>query len=74
MIAAVTRGLPVDEKLVPVLLETDAPYIGLIGSRRRWALTVESLVEQGISREALRRIHAPIGLELGAETAEGGSR
>jgi len=68
VIAAVTRGLPVDEKLIPALLETDAPYIGLIGSRRRWALTVESLVEQGISREALRRIHAPIGLELGAET------
>lgn len=67
-VVAVTRGLPVDERLIPALLATDAPYIGLIGSRRRWALTVESLVEQGISKDELARIHAPIGLELGAET------
>ena len=67
-VAAVTRGLPVDEKLLPVLLATDAPYIGLIGSRRRWVLTVETLAEQGISQADLARIHAPIGLELQAET------
>ncbi len=67
-IAAVTRGLLVDRDLLPALLATDAPYIGLIGSRRRWALTVEALVEQGVSREDLQRVHAPIGLELKAET------
>ena len=67
-IVAVTRGLAVDEKLIPALLATDVPYIGLIGSRRRWALTVESLVEKGVARDDLTRIHAPIGLELGAET------
>jgi xanthine dehydrogenase accessory factor len=67
-VAAVTRGLPVDEKLIPVLLATDAPYIGLIGSRRRWALTVEALAKQGISQADVGRIHAPIGLELQAET------
>lgn len=69
-IAAVTRGLPVDEKLIPALLETDAAYIGLIGSRRRWALTVKTLEEKGISREKLSRIHAPLGLELNAETPQ----
>ena len=37
-VAAVTRGLPVDKNLLPALLKTDAAYIGLIGSRRRWAL------------------------------------
>lgn len=68
VVAALTRGLPVDEKLIPLLLKTEAPYIGLIGSRRRWALTIEALVEQGVSHEDLRRIRAPIGLELGAET------
>ncbi len=67
-LVAVTRGLAVDKDLIPALLATDAPYIGLIGSRRRWAMTVQALVEQGISREALARIHAPIGLELRAET------
>jgi xanthine dehydrogenase accessory factor len=67
-LVAVTRGLVVDKELIPALLATDAPYIGLIGSRRRWAMTAQALVEQGISQDALARIHAPIGLELRAET------
>lgn len=68
-VAAVTRGLPVDIHLVPALLATDAPYIGVIGSRRRWALTVKTLrEEQGLTGEQLARVHAPIGLELQAET------
>lgn len=68
VICAVTRGLPVDIALFPALLATDAPYIGLIGSRRRWALTRQALMETGITPEQLTRVHAPIGLEIGAET------
>lgn len=68
-IAAVTRGLPIDVHLIPALLATDAAYIGLIGSRRRWALTMRALRdEHGISEGQLARVHAPIGLELNAET------
>src|SRR5687768_2766918 len=68
-IAAVTRGLPVDLTLIPALLQTDAPYIGLIGSRRRWALTTKALRDQySLTDAQLARIHAPIGLELNAET------
>lgn len=68
-VAAVTRGLPVDIHLIPALLATSAPYIGLIGSRRRWALTIKALREdKQIQAEALARVHAPIGLELRAET------
>ncbi len=68
-IAAVTRGLPVDVHLLPALLATDAPYIGLIGSRRRWALTIKALEdEHGMSKETLARVRAPIGLEIEAET------
>jgi xanthine dehydrogenase accessory factor len=68
-IAAVTRGLPVDLRLIPALLGTDAPYVGLIGSRRRWALTVKALEkEHGLTGTQLSRVHAPIGLELEAET------
>lgn len=69
-IACVTRGLPVDVNLIPALLATDAPYIGLIGSRRRWALTVQALREQGLTDAQLTRVHAPIGLELEAETPQ----
>ncbi len=67
-VAAVTRGLPVDLGLIPALLATDAAYIGLIGSRRRWALTAKALKENGLDDVQLTRIHAPIGLELEAET------
>ena len=67
-IAAVTRGLPVDQNLFPPLMQTSAAYIGLIGSQRRWALTAKALREQGITDADLARIHAPIGLELNAET------
>jgi xanthine dehydrogenase accessory factor len=69
-VAAVTRGLPVDEQLFPALLSAPVPYIGLIGSRRRWALTVKALEARGISREQLARVRAPIGLELNAETPQ----
>jgi xanthine dehydrogenase accessory factor len=68
-ICAVTRGLPVDEMLLPALLKTNASYIGLIGSKRRWALTVQALQERHAITDAdIRRIHAPIGLEIQAET------
>ncbi|MFZ4827006.1 MAG: XdhC family protein [Phototrophicaceae bacterium] len=67
-IAAVTRGLPVDLKLIPALLKTPSRYIGLIGSQRRWELTRRALLEQGVSDAEVQRIHAPIGLELEAET------
>ena len=67
-IAAVTRGLPVDRALIPALLKTDAAYIGLIGSRRRWQLTRNALIDDGLEEDELARVHAPIGLELQAET------
>lgn len=68
-IAAVTRGLPIDINLIPELLKTDAPYIGLIGSRRRWALTIKALEEEhGLSKADIARVRAPIGLEIEAET------
>lgn len=70
-VAAVTRGLPVDIDLIPALLATQAAYIGLIGSRRRWTLTMKALHEErGLSEIDLRRVYAPIGLELNAETPQ----
>ena len=65
-----TRNMGVDVKGLPVILETKAAYIGLIGSRRRWTLTKKALLEAGIPEEKVNRIHAPMGLELKAETPE----
>ncbi len=70
-IAAVTRGLPVDIDLIPALMASEAAYIGLIGSRRRWALTMKALREErGLTDANFQRIYAPIGLELNAETPQ----
>jgi xanthine dehydrogenase accessory factor len=58
---------------VPVLLRalrSDAPYIGLLGSRRRGAAILQMLRDEGIAEEQLKRIRVPIGLDLGADTAE----
>ncbi|MDX2160102.1 MAG: XdhC family protein [bacterium] len=72
-IAAVTRGLPVDLPLIPALLATPAAYIGVIGSERRWALTLKALkAAHGLTDDDLgrvrSRVRSPIGLELNAET------
>jgi xanthine dehydrogenase accessory factor len=67
-VAAVTRGLTVDADLLPPLLAANLPYLGLIGSRRRWELTIKALEERGLTREQLMRVHSPIGIELNAET------
>jgi xanthine dehydrogenase accessory factor len=69
-IVAVTRNVEVDRVVLPRLLNTDAPYIGVIGSRRRWEETRKRLIEDGMSEEQITRFHSPIGLELHAETPE----
>ena len=65
-----TRGSSVDVAGLPALLETQAGYIGVIGSRKRWKTTVKELNQQGISDEKLAHIHSPIGLGIAAETPE----
>jgi xanthine dehydrogenase accessory factor len=65
-----SRGSGVDAKGLPDLLKSDAAYIGVIGSKRRWLTTVKALKEDGISDELIAKVHSPIGLELNAETPE----
>jgi xanthine dehydrogenase accessory factor len=65
-----TRGVATDVPGLPALLETRAAYIGVIGSRRRWTMTVNGLKQSGVDDQKIARIHSPIGLELQAETPE----
>jgi len=65
-----TRNVTVDVPGLPALLETPAAYIGVIGSKRRWATTVEMLREAEVAEEQLARVHSPMGLEIKAETPE----
>jgi xanthine dehydrogenase accessory factor len=66
----VTRSFEMDAEIVPLLLDTPASYIGVMGSKRRWSSTREALAGVELSKEDLERIHAPIGIEIGAETVE----
>ncbi len=57
---------------LPVLrhaLASAAGYIGMLGSTRRGNAILNLLREEGVSEEALQRIHVPIGLDLGAQSA-----
>lgn len=57
---------------LPVLhhaLGTEAGYIGMLGSARRGATILKFLSEEGVSDAALKRVHVPIGLDLGARSA-----
>jgi len=69
-IVLTTRGVGVDIIGLPALVASPASYIGVIGSRKRWATTVKELKKSGVSEKSIRRIHSPIGLELNAETPE----
>jgi xanthine dehydrogenase accessory factor len=51
-------------------LPSPAYYVGALGSRRTHAKRVQRLTEAGMSPELLGRLHAPIGLDLGAITPE----
>ena len=68
----VTRGHKYDfEALRDVLHRPDVPaYVGMIGSRRRTRAALEQLARDGIGDERLRAVHAPIGLDVSAETPE----
>jgi xanthine dehydrogenase accessory factor len=65
-----TRGSAIDAAGLAPLLDSPAGYIGVIGSKRRWATTVKALKEKGVSEEKIAKVHSPIGLELQAETPE----
>ncbi len=69
-VIVVTRSPEVDARILPELLETDARYIGVMGSKKRWASTRTQLIEKGIAADALDSLHVPIGIELNAETLE----
>ncbi|MDQ3211968.1 MAG: XdhC/CoxI family protein [Acidobacteriota bacterium] len=67
-IAIVTRGHQNDLEAVRALASREARYLGLIGSRAKVARIYDALRGEGVSSESLARIHAPIGLEIGAVT------
>jgi xanthine dehydrogenase accessory factor len=63
-----TRGHGHDEEALYHLAPTAAGYVGMIGSKRKIKLIFEDLVAKGIAPEALARVHAPLGFDIGSQT------
>ena len=63
----VTRGHNHDEEALYHLAESPARYIGMIGSRRKIKLIFEDLLKEGIAPEAIERVHAPLGFQIGSQ-------
>jgi xanthine dehydrogenase accessory factor len=64
----VTRGHAHDEEALFHLAISQAGYVGMIGSKRKIKMIFEDLVAKGIAPEALARVHAPLGFNIGSQT------
>lgn len=70
-VAVITRGHRHDADCLRAILPGPAPkYLGMIGSKRRVIELLKSLEEEGLPREQLAQICAPIGMDIGALTVE----
>ncbi len=69
-VVIVTRGHNLDKDALHAALESNAAYIGMIGSPSKVKRIFKDLQKEGITRERLAQVHAPIGLDLGAETPD----
>ena len=69
-VAIVTRGHKQDEDCLRAAATANPDYVGMIGSKRRTNIVLDKLREEGIADEQLSRVHAPIGLDIGAVSPE----
>ncbi|MGH9194505.1 MAG: XdhC family protein [Acidimicrobiia bacterium] len=58
------------QPVLRALLPTEAPYLGMMGSRRHTGHLLEELRASGLDDDSLRRVHSPVGIDIGAETPE----
>ena len=65
-----THDPKIDDPALRIALRSNAFYVGALGSRLTQARRRERLLEAGLTEAQLARLHAPIGLQLGAETPE----
>jgi xanthine dehydrogenase accessory factor len=68
-VVLVAHDYKIDVPVLKKALASDAPYIGLLGSRRRGGAILQMLRDDGVPEEQLGRVRVPIGLDLGGETA-----
>jgi xanthine dehydrogenase accessory factor len=69
-IVIVTRGHRDDMRILRWAVQTPARYIGMIGSKRKTIGIFRELTKEGLAPELFERVHAPVGLDIGAVTPE----
>jgi xanthine dehydrogenase accessory factor len=69
-IVIVTRGHRDDMRILRWAVQTRARYVGMIGSKRKTITIFRELVKEGLSENLFERVHAPVGLDIGAITPE----
>jgi len=69
-IVIVTRGHLYDGLVLEQAIRTNACYIGMIGSKKKIRTLFQNLIEKGMAKETLDRVHAPIGIDINSETPE----
>jgi xanthine dehydrogenase accessory factor len=69
-IVIVTRGHRDDMRILRWAVQTPARYVGMIGSKRKTITIFKELQEEGLPAELFERVHAPVGLDIGAITPE----
>ena len=65
-----TRGHRHDAVILAKVAASPAPYIGLLGSKRKKAVITKALLTAGVPQAALDRVRVPVGIDIGAVTAE----
>jgi xanthine dehydrogenase accessory factor len=67
-IVIVTRGHQYDKQVLGAFIRSKVAYIGMIGSKKKVKEVFKDLMNEGIEKELLDQVYAPIGLDIGAQT------
>jgi len=66
----VTKGHLQDEEVLNLVIQSNAAYIGMIGSPKKNEAVFQHLREKGVREERINKVYSPIGIDIGAQTPE----
>ncbi|MGQ9788657.1 MAG: XdhC family protein [Candidatus Hadarchaeaceae archaeon] len=66
----IATGHKYDEDALKAVVNSNAAYIGMVGSKRKATVTLKKLIEEGVAEDKVKMVHTPVGLDIGAETPE----
>jgi xanthine dehydrogenase accessory factor len=70
LVVLLSHDYKYDLPVLRAVLESDAAYVGVLGSRRRGRALLDFLAGEGVSPEQLSRVRIPVGLDIGGTTPE----